>query len=622
MLRFVFSLYLCCLLLQGLRAQCQPAIIPQPVSYQVGVGQFLLTKDTRIIVLGNPEVKLAKTTEWFKGRLKKAGIETGSLGQNNIALQLLSGQEKLQWEEGYKLRVTNEEIKIAANNEVGIFYGLQTLLQMLPVSAKGSVASIPACTITDYPRFGWRGLMLDVSRHFFTVDEVKSYIELMASYKLNVFHWHLTDDQGWRIEIKSLPKLTEIGACRVKRYGVFGERIAPQAGEAATDCNFYTQEQIREIVAFANERQVTIVPEIDVPGHSLAAIAAYPELSLTKEKQMVSPGHKFSEWYPNGTFKMLLDNTLNPVDEKVYSFLDKVFEEVATLFPGAYIHAGGDEAYHGYWEKSPEVQAFMKKNGIRDMHGMQSYFMQRVANIIESKGKKMIGWDEILDGGLAKGAAVMSWRGMKGGLEAAKQGHPVVMSPTTHAYLDYMQGDPYLEPRVYAKLYLKTCYEFNPVPEEIDAKLVMGGQGNLWTEKVPNYHHAIYMTYPRGWALSEALWSPLSVKNWENFMDRVQVHFDRADAMGLTVSKAVYDPIVRAEVVNKDTLIYLSCQYPGAIIHYTLDGSHPGIHSPVYNQKPIVLPPGPVELRTTTTLHGKVLGRSFFLTRDELMKRK
>jgi hexosaminidase len=599
----------------------QHAIIPQPVSYEAGSGQFLLTHSSKFFISENDAFELSSVTNWFRSTLNKIGFSTDNKVTNYIVLSLLKGNEKLFSDEGYRLHVNSNEIKLSANTPAGIFYGMQSLLQMLPVQATGGVAAIPACTITDYPRFGWRGLMLDVSRHFFTVDEVKTYLDLMAQYKLNVFHWHLTDDQGWRIEIKSLPKLTEVGACRVERFGTFGERIPPRPDEKATDCGFYTQEQIKEIVAYAQERFITIVPEIDVPGHSLAAIASYPELSITKEKQMVSPGHKFSEWYGDGTFKMLLDNTLNPIDENVYTFLDKVFGEVAALFPGTYIHAGGDEAYHGYWERSKEVQAFMKKNGIKDMHGMQSYFMKRVASIIESKGKKMIGWDEILDGGLAKGAAVMSWRGMKGGIEAAKQGHPVVMSPTTHAYLDYMQGDPSLEPRVYAKLYLKTCFDFDPVPQGIDPKLILGGQGNLWTEKVPNLRHATYMTYPRAWALAEAVWSPVSAKSWEQFMHRVQVHFDRADAAGITVSKAVYDPIVRTEVKGKDTLLHLSCEYPGAVIHYTLDGSHPNAYSPVY-QQPVLLQDGPIQLRTTTTWEGKPLGRTIFLTREELLKRK
>lgn len=599
----------------------QHAIIPQPESYQAGSGQFLLTGSTKFFLTENDAVELGGLTAWFRSALNKIGFSTDDKFTNFIVISLLKGNEILSSNEGYRLHITSSEIKLSANTPAGIFYGMQSLLQMLPVQATGGVAAIPASTIADYPRFGWRGLMLDVSRHFFTVDEVKAYLDLMAQYKLNVFHWHLTDDQGWRIEIKSLPKLTEVGACRVERFGTFGERIPPRPDEKATECGFYTQEQIKEIVAYAQERFITIVPEIDVPGHSLAAIASYPELSITKEKQMVSPGHKFSEWPGDGTFKMLLDNTLNPIDENVYTFLDKVFGEVAALFPGTYIHAGGDEAYHGYWEKSKEVQAFMKKNGIKDMHGMQSYFMKRVAAIIESKGKKMIGWDEILDGGLAKGAAVMSWRGMKGGIEAAKQGHPVVMSPTTHAYLDYMQGDPSLEPRVYAKLYLKTCYEFDPVPQGVDANLILGGQGNLWTEKVPTFRHATYMTYPRAWALAEAVWSEPKTRNWENFMKRADVHFERADALGVKVSKAVYDPIVRTEFQNKDTLIHLSCEYPGAVVHYTLDGSHPDAHSPVFI-KPFVLPAGPIQLRTTTSYQGKLLGRTIFLFREELLKRK
>nr|MCU0404297.1 family 20 glycosylhydrolase [Chitinophagaceae bacterium] len=549
------------------------------------------------------------------------GISLSKGITNTISLSLLSGQEKLANDEGYTLKVSPTAVAISANTGAGLFYGVQSFLQMIPVKITGNVAAIPACTIADYPRFGWRGLMLDVSRHFFTVDEVKKYIDLMAQYKLNVFHWHLTDDQGWRIEIKSYPKLTEVGGCRVVRYGTFGERIPPKPGEAATDCNFYTQEQIKDIVAYAKARYVTIVPEIDVPGHSLAAIAAYPELCITKEQQMVSPGHKFSEWYGDGKFKMLLDNTLNPIDEKVYAFLDKVFGEVASLFPGTYIHAGGDEAYHGYWEKSPEVQSFMKKNGIKDMHGMQSYFMKRVAAIIESKGKKMIGWDEILDGGLAEGAAVMSWRGMKGGIAAAKQGHPVVMSPTTHAYLDYMQADEYWEPRVYAKLSLKTCYEFDPLPAEVDAKWILGGQANLWTEKVPNFRHATYMTYPRSWAIAEAVWSQPSKKNWDDFTRRVDHHFERAEQSGINISKALYDPVVKTLAKGNDTLLYISCEYPQAVIHYTLDGSHPDAYASVYSG-PVNLPLGPVTLRATTYLDGKPLGRLLVLSRQELLKRK
>ena len=597
----------------------QHNIIPAPVQYQPGSGHFILDKS---VFVKASSVDAEPMVQWLKDRLGKSGLAlSGAKGTRVIQLALNTTADPILGDEGYALDIKTEAISLLANKPAGLFYGIETLLQMVPVAVKGGVVAIPACSITDYPRFGWRGLMLDVSRHFFTVNEVKQYIDLMAQYKLNVLHWHLTDDNGWRIEIKSYPKLAEVGGCRVVRYGTFGDRIAPKPGEPATDCNFYTQEQIKDVVAYAKTRQVTIVADIDVPGHSLAAIAAYPELSITKDKQMVNPGSKFSEWYGDGTFKMLLDNTLNPSDEKVYSFLDKVFGEVASLFPGTYIHAGGDECYHGYWEKSPEVQAFMKKNSIKDVHGMQSYFMKRVAKIIEGKGKKMIGWDEILDGGLAEGAAVMSWRGMKGGIAAAKQGHPVVMSPTTHAYLDYMQADPFWEPRIYAKLYLKTCYEFDPLPKDVDAKLILGGQANLWTEKVPHFRHATYMTYPRSWAIAEAVWSQAANKNWPDFVRRTDNHFTRAEAAGILVSKALYDPMATTSVKGNDTLLQIKCEHPEAIIHYTLDGTHPDGFSPVFTN-PVNLPDGPVVLRTTTYRNGLPLGRVLVLSREELMKRK
>ncbi len=609
----------CCLPFSLIKAQHN--IIPAPVDFKAGEGSFLLSSETSLLAGNVDEETLKPVLSWFRDVFLQKEVSFSKGKGNEIQFRLLTGPNKLPSNEGYVLEVTGQSITLGANTPAGIFYGMQTLLQLIPSGRGGGVFSVPACKITDYPRFGWRGLMLDVSRHFFTVSEVKQYIDLMAQYKLNVLHWHLTDDNGWRIEIKSLPKLTEVGGCRVVRYGTFGERIPPKPGEPATDCNFYTQEQVKEVVAYAAIRQVTIVPEIDVPGHSLAAIAAYPELSITKEKQMVNPGSKFSEWYGDGTFKMLLDNTLNPSDEAVYSFLDKVFGEVAALFPGTYIHAGGDECYHGYWEKSPEVQAFMKKNNIRDVHGLQSYFMKRVAGIIGSKGKKMIGWDEILDGGLAEGAAVMSWRGMKGGVAAAKAGHAVVMSPTTHAYLDYMQADPYWEPRIYNKLYLKTCYDFDPLPAGIDSALILGGQANLWTEKVPGFRHATYMTYPRAWAIAEAVWTPAGQKNWHGFVSRTEAHFNRADATDVRVSKALFDPIATIMVKGADTLLQLTCEHPGAIIHYTLDGSHPDAHSPVFT-KPFNLPEGQVVLRTTTYRNGKPLGRVLVLNREELLKRK
>ena len=608
----------------------QPAIIPAPAQYVPATGQFLLNSQTKIVVYNSHQAALMPMAQWLQQRLRASGVLCGiykeSEGSPAIRLLLNDKADSKLGKEGYTLEVKENRVTVGANEPAGLFYGLQSFFQLLPTefAAQASAPAsytLAACHVTDYPRFSWRGLMLDVSRHFFTPAEVMQYIDLMAHYKLNVLHWHLTDDQGWRIEIKSLPRLTEIGACRVPRYGTFGERLPPNPGEKATDCGYYTHEDIKTIVAYAAARFVTIVPEIDVPGHSLAAIAAYPELSVTGQPQMVSPGHKFSEWYANGSFKMLLDNTLNPADEKVYSFLDKVFTEVAALFPGQYIHAGGDECYHGYWEQSPAVQQFMKKQGIKDVHGLQSYFMTRVGKIIESKGKNMIGWDEILEGGLAPGAAVMSWRGMEGGLQAAKKGHKGGMGPKSHAYLDYMQADASLEPRIYAKLLLKQCYSFEPVPAGVNAALIMGGQGNLWTEKVPTLRHATYMTYPRAWALAEVFWSPAEQRNWPGFVQRTEAHFVRAEAAGILVSKALYDVQVSSKTQGNALQVLLDCDHPQAIIHYTIDGSFPDSWSPRYTG-PITLPDGPIVLRTTSFINGRQAGRMLTLSRDELSKRK
>ncbi|MCD8538991.1 MAG: beta-N-acetylhexosaminidase, partial [Leadbetterella sp.] len=337
-------------------------------------------------------------------------------GKNPAVVFQLVPDEKLG-KEGYVLDVKESGISLTANTPAGIFNGIQSLRQLLPASLENrqtaftGTISVPQCRITDYPRYQWRGLMLDVSRHFFTAEEVKDFIDRMSQYKFNVFHWHLTDDEGWRIEIKSLPRLTEVGAWRVERHGRFGDtRPYPEEGEKATYGGFYTQEQIRDIIKFAADRNITIVPEIDLPGHSMAILAAYPELSTRKEPKFVNPGSKFAEWYGSHEFKMLIENTLNPADENVYAFVDKVMTEVAGLFPGEYIHMGGDECYHGYWAEDAGVQAFMKKNNLKDTKELQAYFVRRVNDIISSKGKKMIGWDEILDGGgLPKSTAVMSW---------------------------------------------------------------------------------------------------------------------------------------------------------------------------------------------------------------------
>jgi len=452
------------------------ALIPQPVSLVQGKGAFTLPAMLVITTDKNEELKRIA-----KGLAAQLGGATGykvSIKENKppvskaIALSLVTDPSIPK--EGYRLKVTAAGVSLTATEPAGIFYGVQTLLQLLPkeiasvTRQKMGKWEIPVVTIEDYPRFGWRGLMLDVSRHFFTKDQVKEYIDEMVRYKFNLLHWHLTDDEGWRIEIKALPKLTQVGAWNVKRVGYFGTFSAPAADEPRNFGGFYTQDDIKELVQYAKERFVNILPEIDIPGHSLAAVVSYPELSCTPgaENYHVRSGEEIMDWSHGHPPIAMVDNTLCPANEKVYDFLDKVLTEVALLFPFGYIHLGGDECPKNFWEKSDAIKALMQKENLKNMEEVQSYFEKRVEKILESKGKKFIGWDEILEGGLAPSAAVMSWRGMKGGIEAAKMKHEVVMSPTTFAYLDYMQGDASLEPRVYATLRLNKAYQFEPVQKQ------------------------------------------------------------------------------------------------------------------------------------------------------------
>lgn len=613
-------------------ALAQNNIIPAPVSYEYTDAMFMLDQQTAIDVKTDDE-KVKRYAELFQAFLTQGGLQiplksVDSPDRMNKAIVVQLSPNANLGDEGYTLEVQENVINLSANAPAGIFNGFQTLRQLLPREFENTgdgaigLGMIMGCKITDYPRFGWRGLMLDVSRHFFTVDEVKTYLDKMAQYKFNVFHWHLTDDEGWRIEIKSLPKLTEVGAWRVERAGRFGDtRPYPKAGEKATYGGFYTQEQIKDIIKYAADRNITIVPEIDMPGHSMAALAAYPELSVKKEPKFVNPGSKFAEWYNDGHFEMLIENTLNPADEKVYEFVDKVMTEVAELFPGEYIHMGGDECYQGYWEKSPEVQKFMKKNKLADTHALQSYFVGRVNEIIQSKGKKMIGWDEILEGGdLPKSTAVMSWRGMKGGIEAATMGHEVVMTPTTFAYLDYTQGDKSVENPIYADLSLEKTYSFEPVPDEVEPKYILGGQGNLWTEVIPNLQFAMYMTYPRGLALAETFWSPKEKKDWNSFINRTEQHFMRFEASNTNISTAVYEPIIKLKKEDGKLICELKNNVPNTKIYYTIDNTYP-VNFGLEYSGPFEIPEGNLSLRTQTYRNGKPLGRELRIQRDELIKR-
>lgn len=365
-----------------------------------------------------------------------------------------------------------------------------------------------------------------------------------------------------------------------------------------------------------------ILPEIDVPGHSMAAVAAYPELSVSKDTSVrVNPGSPFSTWFGDGKFEMHIDNTLNPTDEKVYQFLDKVFGEMATLFPYEYIHVGGDECYKGFWERDAGVQAFMKKNNIKDGAELQAYFLKRLAKIVQSKKKKVIGWDEILEGGIAPGAAVMSWRGTKGGIEASHLKRTVVMSPAPVYYLDMYQGDASIEPPVYSSSRLREVYTFNLLPPGIDSTYVLGGQGNLWTEQIPSTSHVEYMTYPRAFAMAESLWSPSYKKNWNNFVGRVEDHFKRFDQAEVNYARSLYDPIITVKKKDSGTLVItLDTEVKGLDVLYTVDNSIPNPYYLRYTG-PIELPAGADMFRVITYRNGKPLGHLISLKTEDLKKR-
>lgn len=611
----------------NLNAQNTPLnLIPQPVEVQQKTGTFTINGKTSV------SFNKAEASSVAEMLVQKLNVPTGLMlktqeGKTGMIQLNLNDMPNAQLgKEGYTFEATQKAIIISANQTAGLFYGMQTLLQLLPKEIESKTLakanwSIPAVKITDYPRFGWRGIMLDVSRNFFSKAEVKKYIDDIARLKYNTFHWHLTDDEGWRIEIKSLPKLTEVGAWRVQRAGHFGDRDIPKAGEKATVGGFYTQEDIKEIVKYAQERNVTIVPEIDVPGHSMAAIAAYPELSTKEDpKTFVNPGAMIADWYGNGTFKMRYENALNPSDEKVYEFLDKVMTEVAVLFPNQYIHVGGDECYKGFWATDAGCQALMKKLNIRHVEDLQGYFMKRLEKILEAKGKKLIGWDEILEGGISPNATVMSWRGVKGGIEAAHLGHDVVMTPTTFAYLDYNQGDNSIDPPIYAGLRVSKSYSFEPVPDGVEAKYILGGQGNLWSEQTPTLRYAEYMTYPRAWALSEVYWSQKSAKNWDNFSKRMENHFERADVAELGYSKAVYDAIISTSYKNNKLTLELASELSDLDIFYSFDDTMPDKFSTKYTRA-VELPDGAITLRVITYRAGEPIGHLITLKRAELERR-
>ncbi len=606
------------------------SIIPQPASITPTEGNFHLSNTITISAPAHDDVKYV--TDYMQHKLRKATgnkIIISPSGNAGIQLVLNKNNEALLGKEGYTLSVTQKGIVISANEPAGLFYGVQTLMQLLPKEIESAVAvkdidwKVPCTEITDYPRFAWRGLMFDVSRHFFTKAEVKDFIDQMVKYKFNLLHLHLTDDEGWRIEIKSLPELTKKGAYSVKKVGYFGTFAALAPDEPKNYGGFYTQEDIKEMVQYAKARFVNIMPEIDVPGHSMAAVASYPDLSCTPgaEKYQVRSGEETMDWSHGQPPIAYADNTLCPANEKVYVFLDKVLTEVAQLFPFEYIHMGGDECPKNFWEKSEAVKALMAKENLKDMDEVQSYFEKRCEKIVESKGKKFMGWDEILHGGIAPNAAVMSWQGIKGGIEAAKQQHEVVMSPTTFAYIDYMQGDPIIEPHIYATLRLKKAYELEPVPDGVDPKYIKGGQANLWTEQIYNTRHLQYMVWPRAMATAECVWSQKQKKDWSSFVDRVEGQFPRFDEAAIKYAPSLYDPSFSADTTADGQLkITLTTEANNLDVYYTFDNSFPDNFYPKYTA-PLLAPKEAVMLKVITYRGSKPMGRMIAMPLEELRKR-
>jgi len=526
--------FITCLVSAGCSSACStprnPSVIPQPVQMEVGRGGFDLDADTRIVLSNPTNLEVQQLTEsWARPIRATSGfnlllVDTPDDAPSNMITLRLS-QDAPHPVEGYRLNVTSDAVTVEAKTPAGLFYGLQTLTQLL-FGDHTSGWSVPVVQIVDAPRFAYRGMHLDVGRHFFPVAFVKKYIDLLAMYKMNKFHWHLTEDQGWRIEIKKYPKLTEIGAYRQETVmGKNFERFdRPYVGDGKPHGGFYTQDEVREVVAYARARYIDVIPEIEMPGHATAALAAYPEFACTD-----GPFDVPTTW---GIF----EDVFCPKEE-TFQFLEDVLTEVIALFPSQYIHIGGDEVPKVRWQESEVAQEVISREGLADEDELQSYFIKRIESFLQAQGRRLIGWDEILEGGLAPDATVMSWRGMEGGIEAARQGHDVIMTPTSHCYFDYYQADPEQEPLAIRGLTpLEKVYSFEPVPEMLsaeDAEHILGAQGNVWTEYMATTDYVEYMVFPRMLALSEVVWSPPDLRNWEGFVQRLPDHLRHLDALGV-----------------------------------------------------------------------------------------
>ncbi len=574
-------------------AQEAVPIIPKPV-------KLVTSKDPGFVIEPNVSISIAKAdaslnsaVKLFNEKLKRvAGYELPINVSSSRSIQFKI-DKSIKATEGYVLNVNEKNIELRASSKAGIIYGIQSLLQTLPAIRTNEILTVPAMQIVDEPRFKWRGMHLDVSRHFFSPELVKNYIDLLATYKMNTFHWHLVDDQGWRIEIKKYPRLTSVGAWRVDQTDkLWSERPQAQPGEMATYGGYYTQQQVKEIVEYAAARNVTVVPEIEMPGHVASAIAAYPHLSCTQKPQLPLTGGNYNN----------MSSNYCAGNDSVFNFLQDVLVEVMALFPSNYIHIGGDEVDKTPWKNCSRCQQRIKQLNLKNEEELQSYFITRMEKFLISKGRRMIGWDEILEGGLAPEATVMSWRGEAGGIEAARMGHDVVMTPGNPLYFDHYQGGPEGEPIAFGGMNtLGKVYNYDPIPKDLDdeqAKHVLGAQANLWAEHITTPAHVEYMILPRMLALSEVVWTRKDLKNWDDFNQRLQRHFKFFDQRALNYSKGNFKVDIKPTSKDGKLEVALSTEQPTATIHYTLDGSLPTFFSQKYTS--------PIHIDSTATLKAVV----------------
>jgi hexosaminidase len=578
-------------------AQPPLSLIPEPASLALREGAFELRADTPLLASDPQAVQVARQFADYMKRSRGIApqVHDAAAGDAPAVEFRIAPMDAGASPEAYSLDASPRRIVVSAGDARGLFYGAVTLWQLATAGVDdGTPIRIRALHVDDTPRFAWRGLMLDSARHVQTVDQIKRLLDAMALHKLNTFHWHLTDDQGWRLQIRKYPKLTQVGGCRIPA-GDGG--IDPRTGKPKPYCGYYTQDQVREIVRYAGERHITVVPEIDIPGHAQAAVAAYPRLGSVEGPTPVS-----NEW---GVHKYLFN-----ADEDTFGFLEDVMAEVAELFPGRYVHIGGDEAVKDQWKASPRVQARMRELGVANEAQLQGYFVKRMARFLAAHGKRVIGWDEILESDLPADATVMSWRGIEGGIEAARKGHDVVMSPVSDLYFDYQQTDSPDEPPGRPTLIpLRKAYEFEPVPAALtpgQARHILGLQANVWTEHMRSFDRVEHAFFPRIAAVAETGWTPRARKDYAGFLARLPAQLDRYRHAGIAYARTPFE--VRIDGAPRaDGAIDVTLSQPAGLgtIRYTLDGTTPTRDASPY-EAPLSLQL-PVEVQAAAFVDGRAL---------------